>query len=814
MRIYRFIMGASAAALAVSLDPANVAAQQTLPTIEVGGQRAEPSRYAGPTDSPGRGAGRQRSASGPRVASAGSGLGAAGPTGPAAAKPLVENNATYRPENAVTATKTNTPIMNIPASIQVVPRAVLNDRQVTEISEAVNNVSGVIAADDKLAGVPSMFIRGFLTNTYYLDGVRMPASPTNTNQNMANVDRVEVVKGPASILYGRGDPGGLVNLITKNPLETPYNAVQQQVGSWGEYRTTLDSTGPITQDKSLLYRLNVAYENWHDFVDFAHGTNIFVAPKIRWNFDEHTYANFYMTYQRRANPFAGTAPAFTGPGPNSQDPLYSWIFGTGGAPIANMSRSNSAYPPWSRTTSDEIIAGYNISSDLNENWNLKHRFQTQLTNFSETFGGPSQWNPLGLSIQNGSPPFQIDQYAQYVPNIATHSFYVDATLTGNFSTLAAEHTLLAGSDFQYFDSNYQSYSSSLPSIPGLMSNRTPIGITFFDPTSRFDSAYYESWRGAYVQDQIKLPYDIYVMAGARYDHVFQYDQVAQNVVSNAQRVTPRFGLLWRPIPEVSVYGSYLTNFGSSPFTSSKPVKPESAEQWEVGVKSELLDKRVTATFAYYDLTKKNIAAIDPNDPTQLAYVSIGEARNRGVELDIAGEVAPGLRVIGGYSYIASIITKDTQCDINNYNNFLAGGQSLPGGCIVDNWNLNNLANPILLSISGNQGKRLGGVPRNSGSIWATYEVQEGDFRGLKFGGGITARSLAQGDNFNSFHTPGYGTVGLMTAYETKFLDYKTTFQVNVNNLLDTRYYYTSNANAFSVITGTPRSVKGSIKVTF
>ena len=123
-------------------------------------------------------------------------------------------------------------------------------------------------------------------------------------------------------------------------------------------------------------------------------------------------------------------------------------------------------------------------------------------------------------------------------------------------------------------------------------------------------------------------------------------------------------------------------------------------------------------------------------------------------------------------------------------------------------------NPILLSLNGNVGKRLGGVPRNSGSLWTTYEFQDGDLRGLKIGGGAIARSLAQGDNWNDFHTPGYATLALMASYTTQVLDRKTTFQLNVDNLLDTRYYSVGNPNPFAVLTGAPRNFKGSIKMEF
>lgn len=791
---FKLLRGASAAAIVLALSTSASLAQQSLPTIEIG---AASTRATRSTTAARPNANASRAAPGTP----------APPAGPVAAKAIPENNTTYNPGESTTALKTRTPIMETPASVQVVPRAVLNDRQVTQISEAINNVSGVVAADERQSLVPAYYIRGFLTNTYYMDGIRMPASPTNTNQPFAGIDRVEVLKGPGSILFGRGDPGGIVNLITKKPLETPFNEVQQQIGSWGLYRTTFDSTGPITSDKSLLYRVNISYENYHDFVDFNHGTNIYVAPRVRWNIDQHTYADFYMSYQHRGSPFAGPPPAFTGPGPLSQDPLYAILFGTAGAPASLLPRSVSAYPAWSRTGSDEIIAGYSFNRDLNENWNLKHRFQAQLTDFTETFGGPFGYN--------GADGTLLDQFATYIPNIATHSYYTDATLTGNVSTFIADHTLLFGADYQHFDSNHWTYNGGLPSASFLYSNRTPFDPSIFMSTPSF-AGYHENWWGAYVQDQIKLPYGISIVAGARYDKINQYDDSSQTVVTDMQRVTPRFGLLWRPMPQFSVYGSYTTSLGAPPLVSSKPLKPETAKQWEVGVKTELLDKRLIASVAYFDLTKNNIATVDPADPTGLNYIAIGQARNRGVEFDVSGELAPGWRVIGSYAYVASVITKDAHCDPNAWADFLItfAPYPSPSGCVADNYNTWYLGNPVLLSAVGNEGKRLGGVPRHAGSLWTTYEVQDGDFRGLKFGGGILARSLAQGDNFNSFHLPGYATINLMASYETRLLDHKTTFQVNLNNLLDTRYYTESYPSPFAVLTGTPRSLRGSIKVEF
>jgi iron complex outermembrane recepter protein len=822
----------------------NVAnAQQTLPTIDVGGQRRSSAR--GHVTS--RNVSARPGTSGQIQPSAGqSGGGSSAPTGLAAAQPLRENNTTYRPEDAVTATRTKTPIMDTPASIQVVPRAVLNDRQVTQISDAINVVSGVIAADAQQSNIESYWIRGFYTNSYYLDGVRMNGNYTNSYQNTANIDRIEVLKGPASILYGRGDPGGIVNLVTKQPLDHQTTTIQQQVGSWSSFRTTLDTTGPLTDDKSVLYRFNLAVENSNNFGQNTNNEHdIFLAPKIRWRPDEHTTLDAWMTFSNRTTPTFATALPFVSAGPNSfiNNPIYSLAYGTGSEPASLLPRRLNQATPWSRSQSQDLIAGYSFARDLNEDWTFRHQFQTQFTGYKYPSQTPSNYNDSLVDpsmIGYVGLPLLQDNIGFGEPSNNTYYYYWNANLTGKVLTGPAEHTVLLGTDYTHFNqAGFTTFATSQPFGPVPPSSPTfPVYSPFpnyslqpsavcsdpnYDGTTacRSDFGFHEAWWGAFIQDQIKLPHDIFAMAAVRYDNATFYDDVLKRTTSQSQHVTPRFGLLWRPIDPVSFYGSYLTGFGPAPFTASanQALKPETSQQWEVGVKTELLDKRLTATVAYYDLTKQNIARPDPTDPTGQAQIVVGAARNRGAELDIAGEIIPGWRVIGGYSYIASIITKDSNCNPAAYNQFVSDFQNflpavLPGGCVVDSWSTYTNGNPTLLSLNGLKGHRLGGVPRNSGSLWTTYDVQEGDLKGLKFGGGLTSRSLMQGDDQNDFHVPGYAKFDLMASYERKIEGVNTTFQLNVYNLLDTRYYGVGYPSPYSLQTGTPRSLRGSIRVQF
>lgn len=760
--------------------------------------------------------GPRQPVSGPRVASQGDGSSNPGPTGPAAAKPLPEDNTTYHPENAVTATKTNTPIMNTPASIQVVPRAVLQDQAATNLSEAINNVSGVIAADGNQS--LGQWIRGFLTYSYYRDGVRMDQNITNTTLNPADADRIEVLKGPASILYGSGDPGGLVNMVTKRPLDKPYTSVQQMFGSWSYYRTTVDTTGPLNEDKSILYRFNGAWDNSHYFPNNSYSRDYYLAPKVLWNIDEHTSFTTYATFRKNVNQDVSLELPFTLPGPNSSNPLWTATYGTGGAPLSFLPRTQNMTQPWGRANGEEANIGYLFSRDLNQDWNVKHRFNAQLSSFYHLQLFPSAYT--------NNTPYETYTFPELLPTSSAQSYYTSTVITGNINTFGAKHTLLIGTDYQHLNNQGYVYTSAIGGSPNnnpLYPIYTQFPSFLYDPTSRTDYGVHMSWWGAYIQDHIELPHNIFIMAGARYDHISELnpalnplDLTQSAVTTNTGRVTPRFGLLWRPIPELSLYGTYLTNFGTLPIASTAPLPPELAQQWEVGAKSLLLDKRLSVTVAYYDLTKQNIATPDPTDQSGLRYFATGAARNRGFELDVSGELAPGLRVIGSYSYIASIITKDAHCDLNAWANYAATYSGAPpGGCVYDAYNTFYLGNPTLIGLVGNEGKRLGGVPRNAGSLWMTYEFQDDTFRGLKIGGGAIARSLTQGDNWNDFHLPGYATMQMMVGYTTKLFDRKTTFQLNANNLLDTRYYGVSNDNSpYSVYTGAPRSFKGTMRVEF
>ncbi len=209
----------------------------------------------------------------------------------------------YRALDTSTATKTDTPIMVTPLDVQVVTQQVLQDQQVVNIGQAIRNVSGVNVgaggAADNGQPFSSIFLRGFVTDAHFRDGIRIDSFGGDSNTfglQFANVESVDVLKGPAAVLYGAVEPGGIVNVVTKQPLTSPYYEVEEQAGSYDSTRTSFDATGPLAGDGHLLYRLNASFANSASFVNYVYQNDAFVAPVLRWNVDPATQFTFEYEY--------------------------------------------------------------------------------------------------------------------------------------------------------------------------------------------------------------------------------------------------------------------------------------------------------------------------------------------------------------------------------------------------------------------------------------------------------------------------------------------------------------------------------------
>ena len=259
----------------------------------------------------------------------------------------------YKTDTAAV-TKIDIPIFDLPVSIQVVPREVMDDQQVIRLEDALKNVSGVYQAFNNGFGETDFGLRGFRQLVVYEDGFRVPGMGS---QETAHLERVEVLKGPAAALYGRIEPGGLIDQVTKRPLATPAYALRQQFGSFDLYRTTVDATGPLTKDDTFRYRLNIAHENADSFRDFVDREGLFVSPVVTWNIGAHTQASVDYQYRFRDNSSDRGIPIVNGrPAP---------------VPISRYYEE----PGISAVETESHRAGFLWSHAFNDRWVLHHRFK-------------------------------------------------------------------------------------------------------------------------------------------------------------------------------------------------------------------------------------------------------------------------------------------------------------------------------------------------------------------------------------------------------------------------------------------------------
>ncbi len=652
----------------------------------------------------------------------------------------------YKADTATTATKTDTPIFDLPVSIQVVPREVMEDRQVILLQDALQTVSGVVPFAGGGSAFDSPRIRGFEANTVHRDGFR-GRSFGNYIQSTAHLERVEVLKGPASVLYGRMEPGGLVNQVSKQPLAAPYYSLQQQFGSFDLYRTTLDATGPLTEDQSLLYRVNFEYLDSGSFRDFVGTETVFVAPVLTWNLSDRTHITLDLQYQHSDRvPDRGLVAIGDPPG------------------IAPIPFSRYLGEPFNNDDIDDLQAFFLLTHDLNPDWTVNLRFSTQ------------QFDAHYLAVQ-ATDTFLADNrsveriFFEEIDDTQNYNTVLD--ITGHFRTGGIKHTVLLGSDYylEEFDGGFVVTSFSPIDI------FTPVygASRLSEPLAPFSES--TEYYGVYFQDQIDLLDNLHLLGGGRYDWA---TTESQSGASPTERIedeafSPRVGLVYQPLPWLALYGSYVESFGGASSARSRTgeaFEPETGQQYEAGLKTDWLDGRLSATLAFYHLTKQNILTPDPVDPNNFS-VQTGEARSQGIELDLSGEITPEWSLIASYAYTDTEITQDN---------------------------------------SGREGFRLHDVPEHSGSLWTRYRFLGGPWPGLSLGAGVFAVSQRT-DSDNSFEVPGYARVDLSVAYTWKLGPTRLTAQLNVENLLD-KEYFKNVVSSSEIHPGAPRSFIGSLRIEY
>ncbi|MFQ4146588.1 TonB-dependent siderophore receptor [Chlorogloeopsis sp. ULAP02] len=641
----------------------------------------------------------------------------------------------YNVPNASTATRTDTPIRDIPQSIQVVPQQVLEDRNVRTVTEALETVSGVASGARIYGGAPITFkiIRGFdqagSGTVNFRNG--LPDGDFYTLTPIGTIERVEVLKGPASVLFGAGEPGGIVNTVTKQPLSEPYYRLGFEAGNYGFYQPSIDLSGPLDTDKKVLYRFIASYQGSSDFQGFSDTRLTTIAPSITFKLGDRTNLDLYYEYTHLfADPAAGLSTA---------------VFLSDGS----LTPRNFAtyYPSLQSVDATSQKFGYILNHKFSDRWQIRNNVAVSLTSFAED--GATGFTLTDDRFLEG---FDVSR-AQYQRN----NYFGQIDLLGKFNTGSISHQVLAGFDFNRFSNVGDRINADTPLPP--LDIRNPnynISTPTFSTRSTFsDFDFVRRSYGVYLQDQIAFSDNLKLLIGGRYDWIstdFEADvNIGGDVVvfptQNDGAFSPRVGLVYQPSEEVSLYASYTRSFYPiSGFDNVNPdVKfdPTRGTQYEIGVKTDFLDGRLSATLAAYQLTKtKVLTTVVTSDPINpVRSIQTGEQRSRGIELDVTGEILPGWKVTAAYAYTNAEITEDETFPVGN---------------------------------------RLANVPENQASLWTTYEIQKGDLKGLGFGLGLFYVGARQGDLDNSFELDDYFRTDAALYYRRDGFN----AAINVRNVFD------------------------------
>lgn len=662
----------------------------------------------------------------------------------------------YRADTSAIGTKTDTPLLETPVSASIVTRAFLDDTQVTTITEALRYVPGISSGDNGRAAVDeNITFRGFsFLRSTFVDGLRQQAFNIDVTPEPYGLERVEVLRGPASVLYGSTGPGGIVNSVTRRPERDFSGEATIAAGSLDLLRAGFDVTGSLNRGKTIAGRLTAHIRDQDDFVDSAFNDRVYIAPALSFFPGADTEISLLSSYQQDEFRLAPLVPAegTVLPSPNGGIDRETFL----GEP---------ALP------SDEVemlSATLLLTHTFTDRVSLRHATGVRDYERSGTFIFPS----LAAGAR------EVDRSLSAGPNDAT-IVSTDTSLSIQFSSGDIEHNVLVGADYYRIDDDSSTEGGVLPPLDAFTPTYT--GEFAFTGQLTFDSSTTLDQIGLYVQDQIKIGDRLRITLGGRLDsfEVDFLDEVSGfTILADDDGVfTGRAGLLYLMDIGFAPYVSFAQGFypQGGVDANGNGFDPDESDQWELGLKYQSTDGRSSASLALFDITRSNLPSPDPENPG--FSILTGEQQHRGVELEFNVSVTPQLGVLGSYTYLDAEITQ---------NDTLIGGQ------------------PIV-------GNRPPNVPEHSAAVWAVYSLpQESGLSGLSFSAGVRAQSEREGDTLNTFQTDSYVLFDAGVAYS--FDKYR--IAVNATNITDEDFVGATPGFSRLVRFGEPRLILASITRAF
>jgi iron complex outermembrane recepter protein len=678
----------------------------------------------------------------------------------------------YVATRSATGTKTDTPLLETPSSISVVTRDQIEAQNAQSAKQALAYTAGLAGESrSNFGGYDIMYSRGFIVDQY-LDGMKLPGAAAQfpPQPELYGIERVELLRGPASMLFGQGSPGGLVNLVSKRPTDTPFNEMFIQGGSYDRIQGGFDSSGRVDKDGELLYRITGFAKDSDNQVNYVKEQRYYIAPSLTWRPTTDTTWTILASYQK--DPDVG---------------LYNFVPAKGSLlpnPLGKIPTSFYAGEPGFNQNERETSSVTSL---------FEHRFSDvftirQNTRYLNTTGNLEQVAPLLLFPDSDTLARLAQGTRENLSALTTDTQGEFKFWTGSF-----DHKVLVGVDTQTLLYK-QRFAQSSP-LAGSPLSAPPISVfnpiygasilnPIDDPTSLINTQTHQTSQqtGVYAQDQMKIG-RLSVVGGIRYDSVQTntdssdfsagtYSPLRQN----NSATTGRIGAIYELDSGFAPYVNYATSFNPNVATSAtQPLVPTTGESFEGGIKFQPKGSRIFAQLSVFDLTQQNVVTIDPI--SNLAS-QIGEVHSRGVEVEVKASVTDRLTLLASYAHIDPKVTKSLDVDI---------------------------------------GKRPTWVPNDIAGGWADYTWHDGALNGFGAAFGMRYTGQTWGDKANTaLDIPSYTLFDAALHYDLENFDPRlkgARLSVNATNLFDKTYVSQCTSQAFddACIYGLRRQVVATLR---
>lgn len=697
----------------------------------------------------------------------------------------------YKNTKSFSGTKTETPLRYVPQAISYVTKEVMDDQMAFKASDVIKNISGVTHFSYYNNDIS---LRGFRSGNALINGLRTPTSSWS-QPLLPNVERIEVIKGPASALFANTDPGGTVNTVTKKPLDEARKSINFATGSYNTNRLTADFTGPMNENKTLLYRLNLAYQNAESFRVLQGGEDIVIAPSISFIPDDKTQVNFDFVYSKTKSRLDRGQPIFGATaGTNLNSTPISFAIGKRN----DFENEANLYVTTSlrRKITDKIIFNASYMKFAYDEDLLEHRTSNS---YAVDAAGNDIPTKMGMITQRRQAKNYNDNITLYfVSDLKTgplshkivtgYDYIQNVNPVGNSSYNASGYRKVNGTVGNYDKNKPADFimegGNPKPNVPhfDLVNPNYAISeISGYINTSadQAPTKYYVN--GIYIQDQISWG-KIQALLGLRqeyYTDVQNYTKTAEKKVKQ-KALIPRIGLVYTPIEQVSFYGTYAEGYQPQPASRigaveiyGGPFDPLTSNMYEVGAKTEFFEKRLSANLAIYQIKQNN--TLEPagiKDKPDM-YRQVGQQVAKGIELDINGTIFPNLSVTANFAISRAETTKSD--DLTKIN-----------------------------SLNAN-------APKAQGGLWAKYTFLNPDLKGLGVGAGVnyTGKRNTLSTLTNGLELPEYTLFSAALYYNID----KFKISGNLNNVFN-KTHWVGGYDFNRLYPGAPRNFMIGIGYTF